>query len=57
MTNDTTAGTDRYRWMTSRLTVVTVNGQRYSAYTATNNGDGTWTLADDTITLGDQCSG
>ncbi|OJF70732.1 hypothetical protein BK026_19250 [Alteromonas sp. V450] len=26
--------------------VVTINGQDY---TATNNGDGTWTLADDTV--------
>ena len=34
--------------MTCSATIsVTVNG---SAYAATNNGDGTWTLADDTIT-------
>ena len=35
---------------TAAVVTVTVNG---IGYTATNNGDGTWTLADDTILAGD----
>ena len=52
VTNDTTPELSGTINDISATITVTVNG---SAYAATNNGDGTWTLADDTIT-GRRCS-